>query len=87
MSYYFNDISLKDRERLFDDLINIKKGDLISYVLDGVPSRIIYGIVYICKANISPYHMWYDIIIITNNSLMSLIINKINVGRLKQYKS
>ena len=86
MSYYFNNISLKDRERLFDDLNNLKKGDLISYVLDGVPNRIIYGIVYICKPNISQYHKWYDITIIADNRLTSLIINIINIGRLKKHK-
>lgn len=86
MSYYFNDKSLKDREKLFDDLVNLKIGDLVSYTLDGSKNKIVYGIVCICKPNISSYHKWYDITIISESRLMSLIINIINVGRLKNIK-
>jgi hypothetical protein len=74
----------------------IKSHDLISYDV-GVEKgeTVIYGIVYSCKlegikdksklcVSQYDYNIWYDLVIISEGRLISLIINSINICKLKK---
>mgnify|MGYP001398337187 CR=1 FL=1 len=86
MSYFFSNKSLKEREKLFKDLTNIKVGDLVSYTLDESNNKEVYGVVFSYKKQSNPYSKWYDISIISDYRLVTLIINTMNVCKLKIHK-
>jgi hypothetical protein len=86
MSYFFSNKCLKEREKLFEDLADIKVGDLVSYTLDESNNKEVYGVVCAYKSQTSPYSKWRDISIISDYRLVTLIINKMNVCKLKRHK-